>query len=198
MTWRLQFDEAHKVMDYFDQCDNLDEQMKTCNELIKKYTDPQYSPIEIGVDCAKYGENWKVLDPFDKRDLVDYRFGLDDVIFHRGLHGKFDFVKANAIFEHVMDPFACSEGVWFLLKQGGIFLGDFPFAFPYHPFKGYKEEVHGILQNVDQKKLLNDEMHGGDYWRYTPDSIRILFRKFEIIKLEKTKAGSFLYIGRKI
>lgn len=201
MTWNIQFDTEHKIMDYFDSCANYKEQQEYIINLIKHYTQPQYKCLEIGMGCIKYGDNWQVLDPYDKREGIDFRFGLEDVLLdHYDLFYSFDFIKATAVFEHVKNPFDCAKSIAALLKRGGVFYGDFPFAFPYHPFKGYKESEHGILQNIDQKQLNNDEMHGGDYWRYTPDSIRLLFPDgmFKIIKLEKTKAGSFIYIGEKI
>ncbi len=38
MTWNLQFDKEHKIMDYFDQCDNKLEQTKVIQDLITKYS----------------------------------------------------------------------------------------------------------------------------------------------------------------
>lgn len=195
--WELQFDPAHKIMDYFDNCPDVDAQKQEYIELCTKYSQDEYSPLEVGFGYYKIGPNWKVLDPYDQRPGVDYRIKLEDVSDFPELEGVFDFVLAKAVFEHVQAPSVCAMAVEYLLKPDGIFYGDFPFVFPFHPFKGYNENTHGLLAEDNLPEFKNDEKHGGDYWRYTPQTIKMLFANLDIIKLEKTVAGSFIFIGKK-
>lgn len=198
-NWRLQFDPEHKVMDYFDQCEERKAQEDYMASLIKKYSDPKYKSLEIGTVNGPLAPNWEVLDPFDKREFINYRFGLEEVEKegYLELESQFDFIKCQAIFEHVKNPFACAQGLMFMMKQGGECLIDFPFSFPFHPFKGYQEEIHGVLADVNLSELKNDEEHGGDYWRYSPQAIKLLFGDLQWIYFGKTTAGSFILHGRK-
>lgn len=195
--WDLQFDKQHKIMDYFDDCELKEKQESYFNVLVKHYSNEKYSSLQIGYQEKRIAQNWFILDPYDKRPHVDIRIKLEDVKRRTELHNKFDFIVAKAIFEHVENPFECAEAIYLLLKDDGQCYIDFPFAFPYHPFKGYNEADYGYMQDYSKLEFENDEYHGGDYWRYTPCSIKMLFKKFKTITLQKTVAGSFIYRGRK-
>ncbi|HMN42973.1 MAG TPA: class I SAM-dependent methyltransferase [Povalibacter sp.] len=79
---------------------------------------------------------------------------------------QFDIVTSDQVFEHVEgDPFTAMEESRRVLKPGGIAVHTTVFAFP----------VHGSPS---------------DFWRYTPDALRLLCRKFSNV-IECGGWGSF-------
>ncbi len=67
-----------------------------------------------------------------------------------------DGVICKAVLEHVKNPFLVTDEVYRILKSGGKCFAYVPFLYPYH---------------------------GNDYWRFTEDGIRYLFRKFSKIEI---------------
>lgn len=67
---------------------------------------------------------------------------------------SFDCVIAQAVLEHVVDPYRCSEEIWRVLKDGGLVYAETPFM---------------------------QQVHGGryDFTRFTHLGHRRLFRRFE-------------------
>lgn len=100
--------------------------------------------------------NYKSLD-------IDLNVRPDIVadIHHLSLQNdSFDGVICNAVLEHVYNPIqACSE-IYRILKKGGKCLVYVPFLYGYHASSSYK-----------------------DYYRYTEDGIRYLFRHFTSIEI---------------
>jgi SAM-dependent methyltransferase len=73
---------------------------------------------------------------------------------------KFDIVICAEVMEHVVDPFAAVQTISNLLKPGGAIIATTP---------------------------LNLRIHGPvpDCWRFTEFGLRVLFRNFEIVEINK-------------
>ncbi|MFH0805624.1 MAG: methyltransferase domain-containing protein [Patescibacteria group bacterium] len=71
-----------------------------------------------------------------------------------------DAIICKAVLEHVSEPQKAVKEIYRILKKGGKCFVYVPFLYPYHAHKGvYK-----------------------DYYRYTEDGIKYLFRKFKSIE----------------
>ena len=70
-----------------------------------------------------------------------------------------------SVLEHVENPIKAAEELYRVLKSGGYCFVYVPFLFYYHAEKGYY----------------------GDFWRFTEDSIRYMFKKFSSIEVRKTR-----------
>jgi len=73
---------------------------------------------------------------------------------------SFDAVICKAVLEHVYDPQKACNEIYRVLKRGGKCLVYVPFLYGYHGNSSYK-----------------------DYYRYTEDGIRYLFRSFSFIEV---------------
>ena len=73
---------------------------------------------------------------------------------------KFDIIICAEVLEHVVDPFAAVESIFKLLNPGGAIISTTP---------------------------LNLRIHGPvpDCWRFTEFGLRVLFRNFDIIRLNR-------------
>jgi SAM-dependent methyltransferase len=90
------------------------------------------------------------VDKFDEREVIDYR---DDVqSLHFG-NDTFDAVACDAVLEHVPRPWLAIAELNRVLKPGGAIWVSVPMTYPYH--EGPK-----------------------DYWRVTPDALRIWMADF--------------------
>jgi len=67
-----------------------------------------------------------------------------------------DGVICKAVLEHVKNPMQVTEEIYRILKSNGKCFVYVPFLYPYH---------------------------GHDYWRFTEDGVRYLFRKFNKIEI---------------
>jgi len=77
----------------------------------------------------------------------------------------FDAFICKSVLEHVENPQKAVSELYRVLKKGGEGLIYVPFIFPYHAEKGvYK-----------------------DYWRFSEDGVRYLFRDFSHIETEKVR-----------
>lgn len=72
-----------------------------------------------------------------------------------------DAIICRAVLEHVDDPFKAVAEMYRVLKPGGRCLVSLPFLYPYHAEKGYY----------------------GDFYRYTADGVRYMFRNFSRIEI---------------
>lgn len=61
---------------------------------------------------------------------------------------KFDTIICTSVFEHVQDPFLCSNALYYILKPGGYFINCVPFIFP----------RHDVIDN----------------WRYSPEALKYI------------------------
>jgi SAM-dependent methyltransferase len=112
--------------------------------------------LQIGVKesiGAKFGPNWVSVDKYDKRDFIDYNYDIHDLKFE---DGSFDAVVCWSILEHVPYPQKAISELHRVLKPGGQIWVQLPFLFPYH--EGPK-----------------------DYWRVSPDGLRIWMEDFKEI-----------------
>ncbi len=72
-----------------------------------------------------------------------------------------DAIICRAVLEHVDDPFKAVAEIYRILKPAGQCLISLPFLYPYHAEKGYY----------------------GDFYRYTADGVKYLFRNFAKIEI---------------
>ncbi len=74
-------------------------------------------------------------------------------------------IICNAVLEHVEDPFKAARELYRTLKSGGFCFVYVPFLYYYHAERGYY----------------------GDYWRFTEDSLKLLFNPFRIVEIQKVR-----------
>lgn len=72
-----------------------------------------------------------------------------------------------AVLEHVHNPIVAVEEMYRVLKPGGYLFVYVPFLYPYHASPGYY----------------------GDYWRFTEDAMRLLFKPFSTIELVNNRGA---------
>ncbi len=76
-----------------------------------------------------------------------------------------DAIACIAVLEHVEDPIKASAELYRVLKPGGYCFIFVPFLYYYHAERGYY----------------------GDYWRFTPDSLKFLFKPFRSIEISPVR-----------
>mgnify|MGYP001610197688 CR=1 FL=1 len=86
--------------------------------------------------------------------------------------GSLPAVICLSVFEHLYDPQKASDEIYRALKQGGKALIYTHFIYPYHGRKGVY----------------------GDFFRFTEEGLRHLFRKFSKIEIKK-QGGYFRAMG---
>ena len=74
---------------------------------------------------------------------------------------SFDAIICKAVLEHVSEPQKAAREIYRILRKGGKSLIYLPFLYPYHVYQGAYQ----------------------DYYRYTQDGIRYLFRQFKSIEI---------------
>lgn len=192
-TWNLKIEKCYEEVFY-----GRDEQRRKdiYLALIDVYTkDVLKKCLQIGVPhCVshKYAPHWIALDPFDKRDCIDRREKLEETKLP---DNEFDLIVCNAVLEHVEDPFGCARELYRICKPGGKIWCEVPFVQPYHPHKNWKLEDGLFYQTHDLK---DDENHGGDYWRFTPQGMMQLMNKFSVIEILLINQGGIAYFGQKL
>jgi len=130
------------------------------NKLIAESTNKKCLQIGVKEDIgAKYGSNWVSVDRFDMRDFIDFHYDIHDLKF---VDSEFDVVVCISILEHIPYPETAIKELQRVLKPGGEIWVQLPFHFPYH----------------EAPK---------DYWRASPDGLRVWMRDFKEIL-----CGSFL------
>ncbi|NJO91939.1 MAG: class I SAM-dependent methyltransferase [Chloroflexia bacterium] len=80
------------------------------------------------------------------------------------LGNKYDLVLLMSVLEHVENPFKVSEEIINIMNNNGYLYLAVPFFYPIH-------------------KSLN--LGFSDYWRFTDDAIKILFKDLNLIWLEE-------------
>lgn len=77
------------------------------------------------------------------------------------IDGSIDAIFCLAVFEHIENPFKATSEIYRVLKDDGFAFLYLPFLYYYHAEKGYYK----------------------DYWRFTEDSIRLMFKDFSSIEV---------------
>lgn len=112
--------------------------------------------LQIGVKekyGTKFGENWVSVDKYDMRDFIDYHYDITDMKFD---DNSFDVLVCLSILEHVPYPLQAIAEMQRVLKPGGTIWVQLPFHYPYHESPQ-------------------------DFWRASPDGLRIWLEDFEEI-----------------
>lgn len=117
---------------------------------------------------VKFGKGLEPYKPWFARcdyktlDIVpDYRPDILGDIHNIPVPGEsFEAVICKAVLEHVADPQRAVSEIHRILKSGGMCLAYVPFLYPYHAHANYR-----------------------DYYRYSRDGIRHLFRDFSKVEI---------------
>ncbi len=112
--------------------------------------------LQIGVKDnigSKYGEHWTSADKYDTRSFIDFNYDIHELEFD---DETFDVVVCISVLEHVPYPDVAIKELRRVLKPGGSIWIQLPFNYPYH----------------EAPK---------DYWRVSPDGLRVWMRDFEEI-----------------
>lgn len=119
--------------------------------------DPSRAWIKPLIDKVDY----KILDP-----VPDYHPDIIGDIHALPLEDdSVDAYCCLAVLEHVKNPFTAVNQMQRTLKKGGLCLIYAPFIYRYHPLPGYFE----------------------DYWRYTEDGLKELFKGFSRIEIQNVR-----------
>ena len=76
-------------------------------------------------------------------------------------------IVCNAVLEHVENPSRAAGEMYRVLKKGGYCFVYVPFLYYYHAEGGYY----------------------GDYWRFTPDALRAMFKPFSVIEIQPVRGA---------
>lgn len=108
--------------------------------------------------------NYKIMDP-----VSDYGPDIIGDIHSMPFEDEsIDAIVCVSVLEHVEDPITASKEIYRVLKQGGACLVYAPFLYYYHAEKGYY----------------------GDYWRFTEDTIEMLFKKFRHKEIQNARGAT--------
>jgi SAM-dependent methyltransferase len=107
--------------------------------------------IQVGARGKKNGETWTAIDLFDKSDLIDHNWDIQDLPLNDEV---VDCFVCNAILEHVPRPELAVYEMYRTLKVGGMIWVEVPFMQFFHA-------------------------HPHDYMRWTLPGIKILLGDFE-------------------
>lgn len=112
----------------------------------------------------KNGVDYKIMDvvPDYNPDIVG------DIHNMPFADNSLEAIICIAIFEHIENPFKAAAELYRVIKPGGYCLVQAPFLFYYHPEKGYYN----------------------DYWRFTPDALKMLFKDFSYFEMHNIR-GAF-------
>ena len=76
-------------------------------------------------------------------------------------------IACVAVLEHVENPIQAASELYRVLQVGGYCFVYVPFLYYYHADEGYY----------------------GDYWRFTEDSLRSMFKAFSVIEIQKVRGA---------
>ncbi|HAU40052.1 MAG: hypothetical protein UV80_C0005G0031 [Candidatus Peregrinibacteria bacterium GW2011_GWF2_43_17] len=145
------------------------------------------NPKKFFENCLKEIAKEKVIvdvgggTPFQK-DMAQYRdwfanskyLTVDQAVYSPSIVGDVhnlplednyaDAAICKAVLEHCYNPIKVADEIFRILKKGGKLLVWLPFFYPYHGNKNYK-----------------------DYYRYSQDGVRYLFRDFAHVEIVQSK-----------
>lgn len=111
--------------------------------------------LQIGVmHGAKFAPHWIAVDLYDTSPLIDYNYDVHDMPFP---DEHFDIVVCNAVLEHIPRPERAVNELRRVLRSGGYIWVDLPWVQPFHEMPK-------------------------DYWRATPDGLRVWMSGFKEIR----------------
>ncbi len=109
------------------------------------------------------GVEYKILDP-----VPDYHPDIVGDIHNLPFADNTqDAIICMAVLEHVENPFKAAEEMYRVLKPGGYCFIYVPFLYYYHAEVGYY----------------------ADYWRFTHESIGLLFKNFSVIEKQSVRGA---------
>lgn len=112
---------------------------------------------------VKKGVDYKVLD-----SMPDYSPDIVGDIHNLPFpDNSQEAIVCLAVLEHVENPIKACQEMYRILKQGGYCFIYVPFLYYYHAEKGYYR----------------------DYWRFTKDSIDILFKDFSVVEKQNIRGA---------
>ena len=124
----------------------------------------RYEPKRAWIKKYLDKVNYKILDP-----VPDYNPDLVGDIHNLPLEdNSIDAILCLAVLEHIENPFKAFAEMHRVLKPGGYCLIYVPFLYYYHAEQGYY----------------------GDFWRYTPDSLKHLSKDFSSVEMVNVR-GAF-------
>lgn len=112
------------------------------------------------------GRNWK---KFPFKTYQSSVFPEFDLMEEPTVENKYDIVLAEQVLEHVRNPYRALQSVHKILKPGGYFLNTTPFLL----------KVHGSPKGRPI-----------DYWRFTPEGIKLLFEDSNFNVMEQGAWGN--------
>lgn len=106
---------------------------------------------------------YKIMDPVDtyQPDIVG------DIHKMPFGNNELDAIVCSSVLEHIEDPIRAAKELFRVLKPGGYCYVYVPFLYYYHAEKGYY----------------------GDYWRFTEEAIRFMFRDFSRIEIQQVRGA---------
>lgn len=152
------------------------------NEKLKKVFSEKRSVLDIGGGLRlirekgnRYNPDLRWLKPYLEK--VDYKI-MDPVSTYEpdivgDIHNipfednSVESILCIAVLEHVENPIKACEEMYRVLKPDSYCVVYVPFLYYYHAEKGYY----------------------GDYWRFTKDTINVLFKKFKTIEIEPVRGA---------
>lgn len=153
--------------------------------------------LQIGVPSfteKRFGPNWTSVDLYDKRPCIDHNLDICEwsQLVSVFKPESFRLIMANALFEHLKQPFLAAQNLSRLLSPGGLCYVEVPFVWSFHPYATYRDE-DGLLP-----KEPGTGKHGGDYWRFSSQGIVLLFEEWlDVYDIFQHNCGSIVYIGQK-
>jgi len=126
---------------------------------VSKTRGDSYSPSNSWILPYLDKVEYKILDP-----VPDYNPDIIGDIHNLPFNDNSqDAIICISVLEHVENPIKACEEIYRVLKSGGYCLVNVPFLHCYHAKKGYYK----------------------DYWRFTRDTLELLFKKFNIIEIQE-------------
>lgn len=107
--------------------------------------------------------DYKIMDP-----VPDYKPDIvGDIHAMPFDNNTLDAIVCAAVLEHVEDPIRAAKELYRTLRPGGYCYIYVPFLYYYHPEPGYYK----------------------DYWRFTEDALRYMFRDFTTLEIEPIRGA---------
>jgi len=123
----------------------------------------RFDPEGLWMKDILRGVTYRILDPVPdyQPDIVGdiHALPFDD--------NSQDAIICVSVLEHVEDPIRACKEIYRVLKPGGMALIYIPFLYYYHAETGYYK----------------------DYWRFTADTVDLLFRDFSEIQKENVRGA---------